>query len=111
MAPEIAPRVRECMQKSIEMTKELCGQVVSCVREIEQSLTPHDLENVSPLVLQCIYTCASNMLWMAVETGNPRYNESKSICEDMLHAASSRWEVADVYLEMQRLAELTLKSN
>lgn len=98
MVPEIAPRVRECMQQSIEMTKELCDQVVSFIRDTEQNLTLNNLENISPLVLQCIYTCASNMSWMAVETGNPHYTESKSVCEDMLHTVSRRWEVAGKFV-------------
>ncbi|KAJ5746931.1 uncharacterized protein N7511_008627 [Penicillium nucicola] len=107
MAPEIAPRVRQCMQQSIEITKELCNQIVSFVRNI-QGLAACNLENVSPLILQCIYTCASNMSWMAVETGNSHYTESKNVCEDMLYTLSNRWEVAGVYMEMQRMSDITL---
>lgn len=35
-----------------------------------------------------------NLPWMALETGNSNYTEGKSICEDILHSVSSRWEVA-----------------
>lgn len=127
---DMACRVRECTQQGLQITKEICNRVVSCLRDPPQIMPQHMAERGSPLVLYCVYSCASNLSYMAFETGNPQYTNGKIACEDMLRSVSARWETAGtfmqtyfsmnhycapiadpwpgIYLELQRTANLAL---
>ncbi|KAE8392889.1 hypothetical protein BDV23DRAFT_170548 [Aspergillus alliaceus] len=99
---DAAPRVHECTRRSLQMTKDTCERVVSLIQDLSGRLTRTALESVSPLMLQCVYSCASNLAWMARETNDMQYTAGKHLCEDMLRAMSVRWRVAGVYLELLR---------
>ncbi|KAE8356375.1 fungal-specific transcription factor domain protein [Aspergillus coremiiformis] len=103
---DAAPRVHECTRRSLQMTKDTCERVVSLVQDIGKRLTQSALENASPLMLQCIYSSASNLSWMALETNNVQYTAGKLICEEILRAMNSRWKVAGVYLELLRFGDM-----
>jgi hypothetical protein len=124
---EIATRVREIMQRSVQMLKDTSNQVVLFVRDARQSLNPQTMELVSPLVLNCIYSSTANLSWMGLENGAPQYAIGKAVCEEMLQSLGARWKVAskfttstlfinenkwitddlslDAYLELQRVAD------
>lgn len=121
----VASRVREIMQRSVQMLKDTSNQVILFVRDARQSLTPQTMELVSPLVLNCIYSSTSNLSWMGIENGAPQYAIGKAVCEEMLQSLGARWKAAskftvttliihdmnnrilllDVYLELQRVAD------
>ncbi|KAJ5651396.1 uncharacterized protein N7484_005119 [Penicillium longicatenatum] len=102
---EIATRVREIMQRSVQMLKDTSNQVVLFVRDARQSLNPQTMELVSPLVLNCIYSSTANLSWMGLENGAPQYAIGKAVCEEMLQSLGARWKVANAYLELQRVAD------
>lgn len=121
----VASRVREIMQRSVQMLKDTSNQVILFVRDARQSLTPQTMELVSPLVLNCIYSSTSNLSWMGIENGAPQYAIGKAVCEEMLQSLGARWKAAskftattlviqdmsnripllDLYLELQRVAD------
>jgi hypothetical protein len=90
----VAPRVRQCMQRCLDMIREICPQVVSFVQDFRRRLSHATMQSVSPLMLHCIYNCAVNLSWLFVETNNPQYLTGKLICEDTLRSMSVRWKVA-----------------
>ena len=94
---EIASRVREIMQRSVQMLKDISNQVTLFVRDARQSLTSQTIELVSPLVLDCIYSSTSNLSWMGIENGAPQYAIGKAVCEEMLHSLSARWKAASKF--------------
>ncbi|KAF7591739.1 hypothetical protein BBP40_001183 [Aspergillus hancockii] len=102
----VAPRVRACMQRCLDMLKDICGRVLSLVRDLRGNLTRPALARVSPLMLHCVYNCATNLSWMSLETNNPQYATGKLICEDILSSINIRWKVAGVYLELLRASDL-----
>ncbi|KAJ5522778.1 hypothetical protein N7513_013351 [Penicillium frequentans] len=101
----VASRVREIMQRSVQMLKDTSNQVILFVRDTRQSLTSETMELVSPLVLNCIYSSTANLSWMGIENGAPQYAVGKAVCEEMLQSLGARWKAANAYLELQRVAD------
>jgi hypothetical protein len=89
-----APRVRECMERGLETAKDVCARIVSFVQDLGQKLTQPALARLSPLMLNCIYSCAASLSWMSLETNNAQYIAGKLICADMLRSMSARWKLA-----------------
>ncbi|OJJ35901.1 hypothetical protein ASPWEDRAFT_183896 [Aspergillus wentii DTO 134E9] len=106
LEPDIAPRVRECMQKCLNTIKDVAGRVLLFSQNLGQILSQNRLDSVSPLVLHCIYACAVDLSWMALETENEEYTAGKLACVEILRTISSRWKVAGVYLELLRISEI-----
>ncbi|EAW06925.1 transcription factor domain protein [Aspergillus clavatus NRRL 1] len=96
---QIAPRVRECMQKCLHIIKDVCGQTTSLIQRVREVLTQDTLKQISPLMLNCIYICAQNIAWMAHETGDPQFVIGKLMCEDVLRLLDGRWRTAGKALE------------
>lgn len=101
-----ASRIRECMQRCLQMSKEICGRVVSFAQGLGQMLTQPAMKRISPLMLHCIYDCAANLSWLSLETDNAQYVAGKQVCENLLRFISSRWKTAGVYLEFLRIGDM-----
>lgn len=93
----VASRVREIMQRSVQMLKDTSNQVILFVRDTRQSLTSETMELVSPLVLNCIYSSTANLSWMGIENGAPQYAVGKAVCEEMLQSLGARWKAASKF--------------
>ncbi|KAL4779903.1 hypothetical protein BJX76DRAFT_361343 [Aspergillus varians] len=104
--PQIAARVRECLQKSLNIIHDICGQVTALIEEIRGLLTEETLKIISPLMLNCVYSCAQNILWMLLEKNNPQLTSAKLVCEDILRFLDARWKSAGVYLELLKLSDV-----
>jgi hypothetical protein len=88
---QTAPRVRECLQRSLYTINDICSQFTALMQEIQGLLTQDALKIFSPLMLNCVYTCAQNILWMLLETDNPQLTSAKLVSEDILRFLDSRW--------------------
>jgi hypothetical protein len=91
---QTAPRVRQCLEKSLHIINDICGQVTTLIQEVRGLLTPETLKTVSPLMLECVYTCAQNILWVSQETNNQQLASAKMVSEDMLQFLDGRWKSA-----------------
>lgn len=91
---QTAPRVRECLEKSMHIINDICGQVTTMIQELRGLLTEDTLKMVSPLMLHSIYTCAQDTLWIAQETNNSQLASAKLVSEDMLRLLDARWKLA-----------------
>lgn len=91
---QTAPRVRECLERSLHIINDICGQVTTLIQELRGLLTTETLKTVSPLMLDCVYTCAQNILWVSLETNNPQLGPAKMVSEDMLRFLDGRWKSA-----------------
>ncbi|KAJ5758548.1 hypothetical protein N7520_005704 [Penicillium odoratum] len=87
---ELASRLRENMQRSVQMLKDISNQVILFIQDARQSLTPQRIELVSP--------STANLSWMGIENGAPQYAIGKAVCEEMLHFLSARWNAASEYI-------------
>lgn len=87
-------RLRECVQRCLDMIKELCRRVVLSAQELVQKLTEAVMTKPSPSMFHCIYSCAMNLSWLSAETNDPQYTTGKRICEDALRSMNARWELA-----------------
>lgn len=108
---EIASRVREIMQRSVQMLKDISNQVILFVQDARQCLTSQTMELVSPLILNCIYSSTSNLSWMGIENGAPQYAIGKAVCEEMLHSLGARWKAASKFTATFRLIRKVLTDN
>ncbi|QKX61941.1 uncharacterized protein TRUGW13939_09097 [Talaromyces rugulosus] len=108
---QTAPRVRQCLERSLHIMNDICGQVTTLIQEVRGLLTPETLKTASPLMLECVYTCAQSILWISQETNNQQLASAKMVSEDMLRFLDGRWKVADllrigVYLELTKRSEV-----
>jgi hypothetical protein len=79
------------------MMKDISGRVISLVQALREHISTTTMIRLSPLVLHCIYNCATNLSWMSLETNNPQYATGKRICQDILRVINIRWKVAGKY--------------
>ncbi|KAJ5923880.1 hypothetical protein N7466_008067 [Penicillium verhagenii] len=93
----LVSRLRENMQRSLQMLKDISNQVIMFVQDARESLTPQTMDLVSPLVLNCIYGSTSNHSWMVLESGASQYAIGKAVCEDMLQHLGTRWRAASKF--------------
>ncbi|KAL5337364.1 fungal-specific transcription factor domain-containing protein [Aspergillus crustosus] len=110
----IAPRARESMHKAFDVIRDTCGRVTILAQQIRNDLDlhltsprPHSsshestqrvVETASPLLCECLYTAAQNLLWMSLETNNPELGGWKGVCEEVLQGLDIRWGVAGMFI-------------
>ncbi|CRG89359.1 Valine--tRNA ligase [Talaromyces islandicus] len=103
---QTAPRVRESLEKSLHIINDVCGQVTALIQEVRRLLTQETLKAASPLMLNCVYNCAQNILWLLRETDNPQHISAKAVSEDILGLLDGRWKSAGVYLEFIKRSDV-----
>ncbi|KAL4876542.1 hypothetical protein BJY04DRAFT_231560 [Aspergillus karnatakaensis] len=108
----IAPRARESMKTSFYIVRDTCSKATLLARELanileqQQQGAPGNLDGFSPLVLECLYTCSQNLIWMRLETNNPEFDEWNGVVDGVLRGVKGRWGVAGVYLELLQVSEI-----
>ena len=68
---------------------------------------PRIMERVSPLILDALYSGASNFAWDVRESGNQSSEEGLGIIREALRGFTNRWRVAGEYLRVLEAQEFT----
>lgn len=89
----LASRV-ELQQFAIDTIKAVSGQVVQFACELEQYINESRTSEVSPLVLNCLYSAAGTLAWYAKETDNEEYTTGYLTIKQVMLRIEPKWRVA-----------------
>lgn len=68
---------------------------------------PKAIDRVSPLILDALYSGASNFAWDVRESGNASSEDGLSTIRECLRLFTARWRVAGEYLRILEAQEFT----
>ncbi|PQE29742.1 fungal specific transcription factor domain-containing protein [Rutstroemia sp. NJR-2017a WRK4] len=69
--------------------------------------TQQDLDKVSPLIMDALYSAASNYAWLVRESGDQQYQAALDSIRHCLRRLGSRWRNAAEYLRILEAQEFT----
>jgi hypothetical protein len=100
--------------------KTLASEVVRLAHDILTSLSPnqpnrnpgspttYNIEQTSPLILDCMYQTAANYAWLVRETGEREYIDSFQVLKGLFGVMAGRWRAAGEYLKILEVTEREL---
>jgi hypothetical protein len=74
---------------------------------IKATPTQQDLDKVSPLIMDALYSAAANYAWLVRESGDQQYQAALDSIRHCLRRLGSRWRNAAEYLRILEAQEFT----
>lgn len=94
--------------KAVNGLKEAAEHMVVFARHLDTNLPqPHDLDKVSPIVMDAIYSAAANFAWLVRESGSEDRLDKLNILRSCLKRFGTRWRNAAEYLRILEAQEFT----
>lgn len=91
---QISHRIRERSEQSYNTLLETSSRIVEFASSLESRIAKSGVDEVSPLVLHCIYRAAFWMAYLLDYTGDEKFATGRSICHQVLKILESRWNLA-----------------
>ncbi|KAK5053983.1 hypothetical protein LTR84_001945 [Exophiala bonariae] len=104
MSPGAKSEDEVCMtNRAMVMTKELAYQTHSLVQKLIPSMDTDELSSsyfsqISPHILDLVYSALATFYWFAAEEGNGAYQHHIYDMRQFLGSMGSRWRLANEYL-------------
>jgi len=94
--------------KALEGLKTVSRSVVDFAEQLNAATPlPQDLDRVSPLIMDALYSAAANYAWMVRESGDESCQMALESIRHCLRRLGSRWRNAAEYLRLLEAREFT----
>ncbi|KAI9764835.1 MAG: hypothetical protein M1840_007981 [Geoglossum simile] len=119
-APGQSPSELTYSAETLTSLKSLSSEVARLAHDILTSLSPnhanrnpsspttYNIEQTSPLILDCMYQAAANYAWLVRETGEREYVDSFQVLKGLFGVVAGRWRAAGEYLKILEVTEREL---
>ncbi|KAF8851607.1 hypothetical protein BDZ45DRAFT_631464 [Acephala macrosclerotiorum] len=102
------PEAAAMQGQALSGLKTVSGFIVEFSNRINANTPmPHDLDRVSPIIMDALYSGASNYAWLVREQGGEKYQEALDTIRYTLRRLGSRWRNAAEYLRLLDAREFT----
>ncbi|KAG0645929.1 Transcription factor BOA15 [Hyphodiscus hymeniophilus] len=103
-----SPEAAEMQIKAIDGLKTVAGSIVAFADRISLATqNPQDLDRLSPIIMECMYTAAANYAWLVRESGDESYQIALDSLRHCLRKFGTRWRNAAEYLRILEAKEFT----
>jgi hypothetical protein len=102
------PEAAAMQAQAVDGLKTVSNSIVDFSEQL-MAITPlaSDLDKVSPIVMDALYSAASNYAWMVRESGDERSQMALDSIRHFLRRLGSRWRNAAEYLRILEAREFT----
>lgn len=90
----ISHRIRERSEQSYNALVETSSRIVEFAISLERRIATSGVDQVSPLVLHCIYRAAFWMSYLLDSTGDETFAAGRLTCHQVLKVLEPRWALA-----------------
>ncbi|KAH6711553.1 hypothetical protein BKA61DRAFT_611180 [Leptodontidium sp. MPI-SDFR-AT-0119] len=113
------PSTRNCAPPSTQAASEMQTQAIEGLRSVSASIKefaghiadvtpqPLDLDRVSPIIMDALYSAASNYAWMVRESGDETCQNALDSLRNTMRRLGVRWRSAAEYLRILEAQEFT----
>jgi hypothetical protein len=94
--------------QAIDGLKTVSRSIVDFTEQINAATPlPHDLDRVSPMIMDALYSAAANYAWMVRESGDENSQMALESVRHCLRRLGTRWRNAAEYLRILEAQEFT----
>lgn len=113
------PSTQNCAPPSTQAASEMQTQAIEGLRSVSASIKefasqltdatpqPQDLDRVSPIIMDALYSAASNYAWMVRESGDEACQAALESLRNTMRRLGVRWRSAAEYLRILEAQEFT----
>lgn len=103
-----SPEVSGMQIKAIDGLKTAAGSIVEFAERISLATqNPQDLDRLSPIIMDSMYSAAANYAWLVRESGDENYQMALDSLRHCLRRFGTRWRNAAEYLRILEAKEFT----
>jgi len=96
------------MAKALDGLKTVSSSTVEFAEHINNATPlPEDMDRVSPLIMDALYSAASSCAWMVRESGDEKSQMALDSIRHSFRRLSTRWRNAAEYLRVLEAQEFT----
>ena len=106
------PSTKNCAPPSTQAASEMQTQAIEGLRSVSASIKefasqiadvtpqPQDLDSVSPIIMDALYSAAAHYAWMVRESGDEAYQNALDSLRNTMRKLGVRWRSAAEYLRI-----------
>lgn len=103
----ITPEAMAMQAQSIDGIKTVSQSIVEFAEKVnEATSTAEDLDRLSPMIMDCLYSAASNYAWIVRESGDEGSQQALESLRNCLKRLGTKWRSAAEYLRILEAQEV-----
>lgn len=103
----VTPEAMAMQAQSIDGIKTVSRSIVEFADRInEVTSTAEDLDRLSPMIMDCLYSAASNYAWIVRESGDEGSQQALESLRNCLKRLGTKWRSAAEYLRILEAQEV-----